>query len=204
MSKRKFEWACPVCLDTIEEGAVPSVLSGCTPFAHVVCVKCVAGLGGLCPKCRAPFHSFRPLADFVDSDDKDVADVLAKQARIELTLDQRLAALDIADPLVRRRVVFRARNLAAFVAQMRASGLRARYQWVSRVPDFDALNVPLTVKRARELGMRVTLAALHARMRVITDEVVPHLTALFAGKVRIATCELAKLRYMPLRVTRLD
>jgi hypothetical protein len=182
--KRKIfeEWSCPVCLSTIEDGCVPSVMNGCTPFAHVACETCLSDMqkrnAALCPECRAPFTTIRPLAAFVDHDDPEIASVLKKRATVE-TLDARIAAVSaLCTPLQVQRLTFAAKRMEGLLAnypKMHTSSMIAK---TYRVPDFDKANVAVNVADGKKLGL-TSSADLNAHMRRITGEIVPMMNLLF-------------------------
>lgn len=183
--KRKLleEWSCPVCLDTVGEQCIPAVMNGCVPFAHVACLSCLNELlaqkNALCPECRVPFASVRPLAAFVDKDDPVIADALAKKARV-VTLGDRLAALEIEDERTKKRV--------AFVARRTEKSLTSDYYrvggsviaWSTKVPLFDKDRVCLLASHTqRVMKRRMSLAQLGERLDWITNSIIPYLCTLF-------------------------
>jgi hypothetical protein len=184
--KRKImeEWACPVCLETIGEGCVPAVMNGCTPFAHVACTKCLTALQAqntlLCPKCRAPFSTFRPLADFVDTEDAEVASQLKKRRNSD-SLTDRIDALPINDPVLKARVEWCAREFDSRVKDYPEVATESSVTWSQYVPEFDKTRVALTLADARNIDGFVCKRRcdLVSRLHALTQGVLPFLRILF-------------------------
>ncbi len=184
--KRKVmqEWACPVCLETIDEGCVPAVMNGCTPFAHVACSKCLTEMKAqnkaLCPKCRAPFSTIRALADFVDTDDADVAEELKKRQKSNDSLADRIEALAIDDPLLKQRVVVSANNFADTLQKSPRAELGIWCCWRTFVSEFDDPRAALTLTEARKKKIKVRdRYELQVHLDALTTTVLPALHLLF-------------------------
>ena len=202
------EWACPVCLETIGDGCVPAVMNGCTPFAHVACTKCLAeiakqqgGEASLCPKCRAPFTSFRPLADFVDADDADVASELKRRRQSSASLAERIDALAIDDPLLKQRVTECSR---LFEYNRRNTPLIESETWTSwglAVPPFDSGRAALTMTEARKRKIEARDRHDLARhLDALTASVLPSMNVLYPTFLFTAntgfTMSLRRLGYL--------
>ena len=183
--KRKIleDWSCPACLETIGDGCVPAVMNGCTPFAHVACMSCLTQMTelkqALCPDSRAPFTSMRPLAAFVDRDDPQIADALAKKARV-VTLGDRIAALGIADARLVRRLTYAAERFQNDCEKNLLTSTQPRVAWWNQVPEFDQDQVALSVARCRPIGLGIkNKAALTAYLKMITNSILPYMRTLF-------------------------
>jgi hypothetical protein len=180
------EWACPVCLETIGDGCVPAVMNGCTPFAHVACTKCLAEIkslgvaAALCPKCRAPFSTFRPLADFVDADDVDVASELKRRRQSSASLVERIDALALDDPLLKQRVTECARLFELNRRNMPLMETQIWTSWGKGVPAFDAQRAALTLADAKKCKINVkSRVELKEHLDALTASVLPSMHMLY-------------------------
>jgi len=209
-SKKRLldQWECPVCTLTLDDSCVPAVMN-CRPFAHVICMACANELlqrgQAKCPKCMTPFADARPLSDFVDNDNAEVADTLAKRARLTTPFEQRLAVrlAEIDDHTIRQRVEFLARRTLTNIATMKQRGFQVRICYSSTIPAFDAGKVAIRVTDARRImGIRrPNRVKLTDELNAITQVVLPYVEDLFAAEakleVKLATNHTS---YLSLRV----
>lgn len=205
--KRKLlaDWSCPVCFDTVSEQCIPAVMNGCVPFAHVVCMSCLNLLleqkQALCPECRAPFASIRPLAAFVDKSDPVIADALAKKAKV-VTLEDKLAALDISDEQTKLRVAYVAKRIVKSLQTDYYRIQGAVFSYSTHVPDFDKDHVCLRViDTARVLRVRHDSRRLNQYLNNVTASIIPYLGELFPQCLFKARSYKSRTRmYMGLRI----
>lgn len=210
--KRKLmsDWQCPVCFNSVEEGAVPAVMK-CVTVAHVVCLRCADCLNPRqCPTCRAPFVKALPIACFVDKDDAEVEAELKRHKQIPVTAEEKLRDMSIADELLRQRAEFALSMIRTALVDMTRTGMLVGLTSRSSVPVFDEQNVTLRMKDcARIMGLRrrSTRFDLDQRLFDITVETLKIVAPLVADVARVEPLrcrETVPARYMRMKITKLS
>lgn len=172
-------WSCICCELTLEDNIVPAVMQ-CKPFAHTICTVCADELltkgNAKCPKCRTPFASVRPLAEFVDTEDGNVASALAKKSKssadtFQEKLDQVLETIDSAT--MRERVKHMTKRMERSLTFLANRSVQSCMSGDVSVPDFDRDNVKIRVKGKR------TRDDLQRAMERVTSGVITHVQPLF-------------------------
>lgn len=172
-------WSCVCCLLTLEDNIVPAVMQ-CKPFAHTICTNCADDLitkgNAKCPKCRTPFASVRPLAEFVDTDDANVASALAKKSKTAVDsfqerLDQVLETIE--NVTLRERVKHMTKRMQTSLNYMTERTVQSCQSGDSYVPEFDKRNVKIRVKGKH------TRVDLQTAMERVTTAVITYVQPLF-------------------------
>ena len=207
MSKKRSVgelWACVCCSLTLEDNIVPAVMQ-CSPFAHTICTACADDLlekgDAKCPQCRTPFAFVRPLAEFVDTDDVNVASALAKKAKTKETLEDRLQQVlqSIDNDTVRQRVKHLATKVVEAVDFMIKRNFASCIHGGGDVPEFDKSNVRIRVKGRR------SRTELQRSMEGVTSAVLQYVQPLFPHLVIKPYSNAQKpTRYMWCRIQKRD
>jgi len=176
-------WSCICCDLTLEDNIVPAVMQ-CKPFAHTICTICADDLltkgNAKCPKCRTPFASVRPLAEFVDTDDANVASALAKKAKSSVdAFQERLNHVleTIENATMRERVKHMTKRMERAITYLETRIIQSCNSGDSVVPVFDRDNVKIRVKGKQTRG------DLQRTMERVTSAVITHVQPLFPNLV---------------------
>lgn len=149
----------------------------CTHHLHRVCAdELLTKRNAKCPKCRTPFASVRPLAEFVDTEDGNVASALAKKSKssadtFQEKLDQVLETIDNAT--MRERVKHMTKRMERSLTFLANRSIQSCMSGDISVPDFDRDNVKIRVNGKR------TRDDLQRAMERVTSDVIAHVQPLF-------------------------